>query len=588
MTTDCAPEPRRNDPADGPSVDAVMRGVEEGKRLLLARDYNAAVALFDRLHRAEPNRPSLLLWLHDALAGAGRLVEALQAARQAALLGPQDLPAPLKIAELCLRLRRESETMRVARAARRRFPNDPRPLALLVKALSQRRRFKQALAVIEAAAERESTADLLVLKAETLLAMEDFSQLKQLLADLGPLRANAPRILHVRAKMHAALGETKLALQAERALVVHEPAKAEHHAQLGVRLYRLGHYQEAMGHFDQALKRDPANVLALNHRFEALSRLGRKAEARETALRLATVAPGREAVQMKLSRAHIANGDRAGAEQAMRTSFALRSRGLPPTLAEGLARIRANPQADVPEVQLNWAWRNLAPPGTDRAAWERAARFGVAANRLLDDWFDCAPGRSGEFDALTLPPDDAVANALRSRNRGVLLIGAHVGPLAVGVHFYHAWRSRLHLMTIGPRKAFSGQPDCFINAESRLAVRGLVRAVDRGVSVALLADSPNGLNTFAASLPDGTRVRLMRRIPRAIWRYRIDSVYCFPLWEGEHIRIHVDPDAPAPMDDEPYPEWEARWAHGYLAKILSVLRTGPENFRLHGGLWDNL
>ena len=249
--------------------------------------------------------------------------------------------------------------------------------------------------------------------------------------------------------------------------------------------------------------------------------------------------------------------------------------------------MRERPDVSVGSAQLAWAWRNFGSRHVDRTAWERAARFGAAANRLILDWMDCAPDRLDELDALILPLDDHVEQMLRGRNRGALYLGAHVGVVAAGVHFVRSRRSPLQIMGTATRSAFLGG-GFFVDFGKPLALREVLRAIDGGISVGMTGDNPHSRNTATATLADGTRVRLMRRIPRLIWKHRIDCLYGFPLWQGDRIRIHIDANAPSPEHGEPYPDWEARWLGAYLAKIMNMLRTGPENLRLSGGFWENI
>lgn len=562
--------------------------MEAGKRLLAGKFYDEALRVFDSLHAANPGRASFLLWRCQALAGAGRMEEAQAAAEQAAKLDPYNPAALLRIAQLHLQAKRRSEAMRVVRSALKRFPDDARLLRTVVTILGQRRRFALALTLVDAALERNPFEEFFELKASVLLAMEEFEQLKQFLLGIGRSAARQPGLLRAQATMHAALGDEEAALKVELQLVAQEEAPGDASKRAAQRLYRLGRYQEATQLLDRTLASAPTDTTSMNFRIASLHALGDTSREREAAFTLASHAPDDAAAQYKLSHAYFAAGEIDRAKQAFERFVDLTSRRLPPTLAEGLARLRANPQCSVDPARLAWAWRNCAAPGVDRKEWENAARFGVASSRLISDWVYCARDRLDELNALFLPLEDHARNALYGRNRGGVLIGAHLGVVMAAVHYFQTYPTRLKIGTTGPIAQFFGElGQNFFDFEKRLAVRDMVRAANDGHLVGMVADNPHSLNTIQAALPDGRRVRLMRRIPRVIWKHRADSVYCFALWEGERIRMHVDTFTPSPEEGEPYPEWEARWVNAYLDKLMSIMRGAPENLRLSGGLWEN-
>lgn len=569
------------------SAEEVKRRIDEGKRLMLAKEHAAAVDLFQALLRTDPNRPAFLHWLHDALSAAGRFDEALGPIERAATANPNDGAAWRKIALLHLRMSRESKAVRVARASLERTPGDSKLVEIMLQAMAKRRRMKPALALLDRVDPKSASPDLAALKADLLLTLGDFEGLTLFLKETRRHVAITPRLLQTEMMMHAAMGDADAALEAGRVFAARDSGSGARRQQFGVRLFKQGLYEEALEEFDAALRLDHSSLVALSYRYECLAKLGRRTEARGAAMQLAKTAPDNERAMLRLSRAQLAAGEMADAERSMRESLAIRKRRLPDSLQHGLAKLRDSPEAALSSDRLGWAWRNFASPGTGRSGWERAVRFGAAADNLIQDWLLGAPDRADELDAVLHPLDEAAIRSLQGRNRGALLVGAHIGAMFAGLHFVRTQLSRTAYLFDGPASVFM-DPVSMIDKDASFGLRRVLRLLDSGVSVGLAGDTVHSTNTATARLPDGTRVRVSRRTPRLIWKHQIVSIFLFSLWENDRVRIHLDPDTPFPKDGEPYPDWEARWLRAYFDKVFAALRTGPENLRLSGGFWDNI
>lgn len=316
-----------------------------------------------------------------------------------------------------------------------------------------------------------------------------------------------------------------------------------------------------------------------------MAHLGRQEAERQALVDAARRAPDDDAIHIDLCRAHQHAGDKDAADRAMQRVVDIRARRLPPTLAEGLARLRSAPPPLISRSPLRWAWDKLAPPGAAYTDWERAVRFGQASNYLIWNWAHCARDRLDELDDLILPVDESTDRTLRGGNRGALLVGAHVGVPTAGVHFFRARKSRIRILGNEPITRLLGTEDYYIDSTIGTSLLRILRAVDRGISIGVLADSW-GPTRVETTLIGEARLKVVRWVPRVIWKHHVNYHYCVTLWEGDRIRVHIDQDTCMPEDGEPYEVWEARWLRAYRDKTVAMLRTAPENLRLTGGLWQ--
>jgi hypothetical protein len=318
-------------------------------------------------------------------------------------------------------------------------------------------------------------------------------------------------------------------------------------------------------------------------RYALAVRSGSQDSARAALRAAVRITPDDDNLQYTLS---VFADSEAEREQAMSRALAIRATRLPPTLAQGLAALRAKPPPASYPAALTWAWRNLAPPHMSPGDWRRRVRFGWASNQLIWNWANCAHDRIAELDALIIPPDAQAERLLRSQNRGVLMVHAHVGVLPATTHYLRSQRPRARILTAVPRTLATDTRDFFIDATLPLSFRQVLRDLDRGISVAVAGDSRRAVPFVETPLPGSAGLRVAQWIPRLIWRHDLRYVYCFPLWEGERIRMVFELDTCRPEHGEAYEDWESRFVHHYRARVLAALRSAPENLRLGGGFWE--
>jgi hypothetical protein len=309
---------------------------------------------------------------------------------------------------------------------------------------------------------------------------------------------------------------------------------------------------------------------SIRHRFQfaLASHFGRRSAAQGALKAAAAMVPEDDKLQYALSRAHRNAGAFADAELAMERVVALRGAHLPPTLQEGLVHLRSRPGIEPSRLALEWAWRNLSPPGAIRTQWESAARFGQASNALIWNWANCARDRAEELDELILPLDESAERALHGRNRGLLLLGAHVGVPHAGVHYLGRRFPRVRIFGGEPGSSLLGTAESYIHSDDRFSLRHVLRGIDDGSSIGLLGDSWGETARVDAPLPGKAKLRLMSWIPKVIWRHRLTYMYCFPIWEGDRIRIHLIEGACLAQENQPFDSWQTRWLSEYRERVL--------------------
>lgn len=285
---------------------------------------------------------------------------------------------------------------------------------------------------------------------------------------------------------------------------------------------------------------------------------------------------------------HAGRTDEANAAWAK--SVALRAVSLPSSLKEGFASIRHQALALDRPARANWAWSyRQAAPGDPPEPWLRSFHWGNHADRLLRHWLEAAPDRVDEIaDLVDLEGSDRIRHAV-SRERGVLLANAHLGPLhgsvvaLVGLGLPWNWVA-------------SSYPDG--RTEFGRALLSTMPHPDWALPSALLEPLKAGRIVWfpldGSLTPEHRRLDLCGQgIPiNPFGSLLVRETGCAALWvtsrwEGGRIRCIVE-DMPEPRPDESSEAFVERWNEAYLAQVKRGLRAGPENLKGAGGFWENI
>ncbi len=171
-----------------------------------------------------------------------------------------------------------------AQAAREALPGDPRPLALLARALLRLDRLDEVDGAIQEALAADPQSVPAWVEAAALARRRD--DLPAARAALERLVALAPRHLPFRADLALIaerMGDTAAALEAWRTARTLGPGAAPLEAGLGRCLVALGRHAEALPHLEAALRAEPGSIELLRPQVEALLALGRTREAVDAA-----------------------------------------------------------------------------------------------------------------------------------------------------------------------------------------------------------------------------------------------------------------------------------------------------------------
>jgi len=200
-----------------------------------------------------------------------------------------------------------------AQAAGQALPGDPRPLALLARALMRLDRLDEADAAIrEALAIDPDSVPALVEAAALARRRRDLSAARQALERLVAL---APRHVPFHldlARVAEDIGDRVAALDAWRAARTLAPGAAPIEAGLGLCLVALGRHAEALPHLEAALRAAPGAFEVRRRLIEALLAIGRRQEAVDAAERGTKIDPESvEAARLLLDTLRTANADEA-------------------------------------------------------------------------------------------------------------------------------------------------------------------------------------------------------------------------------------------------------------------------------------
>ena len=383
-------------------------------------------------------------------------------------------------------------------------------------------------------------------------------------------------------------------------------------------------------HLAQACALAPQNIEALRSYGDWLLAQGRGEDALEIYHRVFELKPGNTGIHIQLARAHRFLGAYDSAAdhvlqyvdqkerspdrlrqaasiliQAKRPELAnvmferqlkMRAECLPADLVDGLNGLWEHTrEAAIPVSRLEWAW-SLASDTVRQQydgyeGWVDAARWGYLADRLILDWFDCAPGRAEQALAIIEVSDETRVQLLDAvkGGEGVLLVSSHVGNLYAGafaitdVGVPHKW--------VGSTPNLAGRRYGFnLISTSELTERQvgvqILSALRKGEVVTLAVDGAMSPSASTSRLLDKT-VTYSDFAAKVSFKYRVPALFAVGLWKGGVVELSLR-SMPLPVDEEPEHVFLQRWEAAYFREVESVVRGEPENLRLSGGVWRHI
>jgi Tfp pilus assembly protein PilF len=299
------------------ATDPAYAELDKAYQDLRAKEYDRAIAGFERAIALAPDRPSVRKDLAYALLKVGETTAARNQFAEAMRLDPGDDQVALEYAFLCYETHREATARRIFErygksnaTAAQAFENIDRPLREGIA------RWKQALAVSpDNFSGHQELARLAEQRDELPLAAEHYERAwrlrpdhRELLLDLGRVWKQLDRTDEAGAALLAASrsSEARVAEQARELLP-----------------YRYPYIYE----FERALALDPSNIELRRELAYLHLQMDRQAEAETQLERVVDQAPEDLAASAQLGLLKLAHGDRGGRDGSPQPRFGWRRRG---------------------------------------------------------------------------------------------------------------------------------------------------------------------------------------------------------------------------------------------------------------------
>lgn len=270
-----------------------------------------------------------------------------------------------------------------------------------------------------------------------------------------------------------------------------------------------------------------------------------------------------------------------------------RRRNLPETLEGGLEDLwNRLDSARIPKARFDWAWSLRESAATqDREEWERRARWGWLADRLIQEWLEISPDRAEEAMGrlADLGPGSETLELAAHHDGGLILVSAHLGPLFAGPLALQLLNLECKWLASTPSIDSMAYAEALISTSDQTesqVVRLAMNALDTGISVAIAVD---GAMTLAAPrVPfEGQEVTYSSFAARLAHRRQARSFFVAPLWRDGGLAFDMT-ELPRAEQGEPLEPFLERWRDAWFATLRSLLKGAPENLRLSGGIWRHI
>jgi len=357
---------------------------------------------------------------------------------------------------------------------------------------------------------------------------------------------------------------------------------------LGEALMRSGRHQEAAPHLALACQRLPkmANARALLAR--ALKQCGRHADSAREFRHLLELQPNSHRWHRYAAGALSQAGHNAEAAEIFDAFTAKRAAALPDNFEAGLEGLWDKVgSTQVPAARLDWAWSLRRDRDTDRAGWERAARWGYLADHYILDWLECRDDQAHEamLRLADLTDFERTLSAV-DRSKGLILASSHIGPMYAGPLALELIGVRSKWLASTPSVARTSYARSLISTSDQSGsevARHVLTSLNGGNAVVIAVDGAINLAAPRISF-EGQEITYSAFASRMAHRLGIPSMFAAPRWENGQIQIVLErmPDA---LPGESADDHADRWREAFLISLRNFLGGAPENLRLSGGLW---
>lgn len=559
-------------------------------------NYSNAEAVLQRLLEIAPDNVANLGSLATIFLREQRDSDALDCLKRAYALNPGSAALRNRLLQTHVRLNDQKGACRFALKERHRWHDDPRFAHTSAAVLLKAQRPHDAVGAADAIfSQQEIDAPAVATAAQIYL---DAKQPQRALAICRMARRKAVDSADIRYMMAQACHQR----DCDPSIVIHHLKAGQSldrdHAPIARMLGRMlmlsGDFRSATIALQNAVRIEPkriANRIDLAHVLHLRRQFGEAANVYEAAIKATSNC---ERWTPRAVSTLIAAGRREEAETLFDAYRAQRGKGLPKTLASGLAALNG-PSAIDGAVKENLGWaltiaRNVpgGHPARDRTAWQRSAVWGYCADALITDWMECRPRKHRELLDL-IDVDEKTRDLLQralSHGRGALIATANIG-MALPVPFAfrklgvpHKWLAPI------PQTSPVAADDTLIST-SELSSADVsfkfFHALAKGSAVIIAVDDAQDPSAPTVSF-EGRKIHYSDFAARAAHRNRVPSFFAMAVWRGRRIDLVLKP-LPKPEAEESVEAFKSRWTTAFFAHLKNGFGLPPENLRLRGGLW---
>jgi tetratricopeptide (TPR) repeat protein len=536
------------------------------------------------------------------------------------------------LASVLMRNGRREDALAVLEEIGELRPDDPEIAAKRLFGLLQAQQYDKAASLARANADRCHQSDRLCeLTLLTLGRVGDHATARAVIEGLAAATERPVRVSEVAASILLEMGDPEQAL-AECEVALARGGSARLNMQAARACLMLDRPDEEIeGYLDAAIASSPNDVGILEFQTHYLLRRGRFDEAVDAASRALAIAPGLpnlhalhsralkhanrygeaaeamlKVLELKPSASNWKRQTAAALSQAGRTEEAEAVYGA--SLEERRARLLSSFEAELQSLdtridsvkisptRLNWAWDVASrvagtPAAADRSEWERRARWGVLADRLILDWLECRADSlqelTGRIEGVEHIRD--TLSELLANGRGVLVAGAHIGPMFAALLAVEMTGLPMRCLASAASLPSVSYFERLISTSDQTE-RSIVRAIHRALSgnnvVIVALDGVVNPSSERVVL-EGQAITYTSLAARLAYHFGTPTIFGAPYWANGKIRFAAQ-RLPAAAEGEPEAEFRLKWQETYLEQIRAFFARGPENLRLSGGLWRDI
>lgn len=358
-------------------------------------------------------------------------------------------------------------------------------------------------------------------------------------------------------------------------------------------LIRTGQNEKAIPLLQQSLATHPDLPYIRAMYARALRQVGQYAAASDEFVQLAR----EKGVTSKWNRyaaaALLQAGKTSEAESVFEHYIQARAGHLPQSFEAGLLALDKQISAvNLPPERLDWAWEIAGrQSGIERHEWERRAKWGYLADNYLLDWLECRGDQADEpmYRLADISHVEQFFQRLQLDQRGCIVVSAHLGAMYAGPMILSLleMNSKWVASTPGVLKGGYGERLISVSDKSEAdVVRACIQTLHRGQSLVVAIDG--ALNLSAPTIDFfGQQITYSTFCSRLAWKMHLPTVFGVPVWRDGRIHFVLEKMVD-PQRFESQSSFIARWKDNYLKCVTQILKSGPENLRLSGGIWRNI